>query len=232
MSTPAAQAKRHRGAEMGEPSSTPLLALHSADWSEAFEKESEDEEEEIDVVSVLDEEALTSAQPQVEPEEEEGSERPLLAPVIKGLVDRASTARGIGNTAETAPAPSRFDDDGEAATPPFSIPILDDFQRLVQLQWKGDPSKSARPSRESRLLAATRNAGDIGCGELPPVSRAVAALILPSKSILGVSGTPSKNCKVMDTLLARVHRAMATQARLANTGAILSLSISASSRGA
>ena len=34
---------------------------------------------------------------------------------------------------------------------------------------------------------------------------------------------PSKNCRVMDSLLAKLHRALAAQARLANTGAIMSL---------
>lgn len=35
--------------------------------------------------------------------------------------------------------------------------------------------------------------------------------------------SPSRNCKMMEALLAKMHRAMAIQVQLANTGAILSL---------
>ena len=63
----------------------------------------------------------------------------------------------------------------------------------------------------------------IACGTLPPVDRILTPLFSPSGSILGNATCSSKNCRVMDSLLARLHRAMAVQTRLANTGAILSL---------
>ncbi|KAJ8364944.1 hypothetical protein SKAU_G00137750 [Synaphobranchus kaupii] len=51
----------------------------------------------------------------------------------------------------------------------------------------------------------------------------MAALISPSSSILGKASCPSKSCRIMDTLLSKLQKAVATQERLANTGAILSL---------
>ncbi len=55
------------------------------------------------------------------------------------------------------------------------------------------------------------------------MDRILTPLVSPSSSILGNATCSSKNCRVMDSLLVRLHEAMAVQTRLANTGAILSL---------
>lgn len=96
--------------------------------------------------------------------------------------------------------------------------LLPDFERVVRAQLE-NPSQATRHFQDGRMLSATRNWENICCGQLPPVDQAIA----PPKSILGLVGTHSRNCKMMDALLARMHRAMAVQAGLANTRAILSL---------
>ena len=58
------------------------------------------------------------------------------------------------------------------------------------------------------------------------MGRAFTPLVSPSSSILGNATCSSKNCRVMDSLLAKLHKAVAVQTRLANTGAILALYLS------
>ena len=63
----------------------------------------------------------------------------------------------------------------------------------------------------------------IVCGPLSAVDRTLTPLVSPSSSILGDATCSHKNCRVMDSLCAKLHKAMVVQTRLANTGAILSL---------
>ena len=63
----------------------------------------------------------------------------------------------------------------------------------------------------------------IACGPLPAVDRILTPLVSPSSSILGNATCSSKNCRVMDSLLAKLHKAVAVQTWMANTGAILAL---------
>ncbi len=63
----------------------------------------------------------------------------------------------------------------------------------------------------------------VACGSLPPTDQALSPLVSPSSSIFGKATCPSRNCRIMDGLLIKLHKAMATQTQLANTGAIMSL---------
>ena len=58
---------------------------------------------------------------------------------------------------------------------------------------------------------------------LPAVDGTLTPLLSPSSSILSNATCSSKNCRLMDSLLTKLHKAMVVQTRLANTGAILSL---------
>lgn len=142
--------------------------------------------------------------------------------VTRALVERASRVHGLDPSAGGDSTPSLFDDVGEAKMVPFSVPLLPDFERVIQRQLE-DPSQAVCLSRDCRLLAVTRYRENIGCGQLPPVDQAITTLISPPKFILGIAGTPSRNCKMMEAFLAKMHRAIAVQLQLANTGAILSL---------
>ena len=55
------------------------------------------------------------------------------------------------------------------------------------------------------------------------MDQALGALVSPTQSVLGKPSCPSKNTKMMDTMLTRMQGAMAVQGQLVNTGAILAL---------
>ncbi len=89
---------------------------------------------------------------------------------------------------------------------PQVVSAAQDQATSLGFWWKGLLGPSA--SAPWQLLTLPRPSL-IRLGEL-----AIAALILPPKSILGIAGTPSRNYKMMDALLAKMHRAMAVQAQL------------------
>ncbi len=55
------------------------------------------------------------------------------------------------------------------------------------------------------------------------MEQALGALVSPTKSVLGKLSCPSRNAKMMNAMLARMHGAVAIQGQLVNTGAILAL---------
>lgn len=62
----------------------------------------------------------------------------------------------------------------------------------------------------------------IDFGHLPPMDQALRSLVSPSKSVLGKLSR-SRNTKMTDAMLARVHIAVAIQGQLVNTRTILAL---------
>lgn len=102
------------------------------------------------------------------------------------------------------------------------MPLLSDFEEVVRKQFK-TPRAMGHWSGLCRAMTAVHTPERIGCGPPPSVDAALAALVAPSKSVLGKGKSRSKNCNVMDGLLERMHGAMAVQTKLANTAAILSL---------
>ncbi len=55
------------------------------------------------------------------------------------------------------------------------------------------------------------------------MEQALGALVSPTKSVLGKPSCPSRNAKMMNAMLARMHGAVAIQGQLVKTGAILAL---------
>lgn len=99
---------------------------------------------------------------------------------------------------------------------------MSDFKDLVCKHFNA-PAATHRVSASCRMLSNMQDREQVACGSLPPVDPALAPLVSPSSSVLGTATCPTKNCRTMDGLLAKLHRAMAVQTRLANTGAIMSL---------
>ncbi len=147
-------------------------------------------------------------------------EREQQSPLGQEVITRA--ALNIDLPLDQGPAPSYFDDEAGGQSTHFLIPLLSDFEEVVRNQFQ-TPSVAARWSGLCRRLASVHERGRIGCGPLPPVDQALASLVSPSRSVLEKSSCPSKNCKMMDALLAKMHGAMAVQTQLTNTGAILAL---------
>ena len=102
------------------------------------------------------------------------------------------------------------------------MPLLSDFEDVVRKQFKTPPSVG-HWSGLCRAMTAVHAPERIGCGLPPSVDKALAALVAPSKSVLEKGKSQSKNCSAMDSLLGRMHSAMAVQTKLANTAAISSL---------
>ncbi|XP_073328458.1 NACHT, LRR and PYD domains-containing protein 3-like [Pagrus major] len=168
-------------------------------------------DEEIDILSIDQREG-----------EEEFDEK--WSPRLQGLISRAAAALEVDMPPGQEPAPSRFDDEmgGFQPTPRFLVPLLSDFEDVVRKQFK-TPLTVGHWSGLCRAMTAVNAPERIGCGPPPSVDTALAALVAPSKSVLGKGKSRSKNCSAMDSLLERMHSAMAVQTKLANTAAILSL---------
>ncbi|XP_053190141.1 uncharacterized protein LOC128373962 [Scomber japonicus] len=84
-------------------------------------------------------------------------------------------------------------------------------------------TKDRGPPGLCRRLAGVHGRERIGCGPPPPMDQALGPLMSPTKSVLGTPTCPSRNTKMMDAMLNKLHGAMAIQGRLVNTGAILAL---------
>ncbi len=67
------------------------------------------------------------------------------------------------------------------------------------------------------VVVVDDNQERLGCGPFPPMDKALAAVVALSKSLLGKSTCSSKNSKVIDRLLGKMHGAMVVQAQLAKT---------------
>ena len=102
------------------------------------------------------------------------------------------------------------------------VPLLPDFKELLHQQFQS-PAAAHKWSAACRRFSNVQDRDQIACGPLPTVDRTLTPLVSPSSSILGNATCLSKNCRAMDSLLAKLHKAIAVQTRLANTGAILSL---------
>ena len=62
------------------------------------------------------------------------------------------------------------------------------------------------------------------CGALPAVDQDLAPLFRSPGTLFGGPACLNKDSKAMESLLGKLHRSTAMQARLANTAAILTLS--------
>ncbi|KAK9955747.1 hypothetical protein ABG768_015603 [Culter alburnus] len=155
-----------------------------------------------------------------------------MAARLKDIIGRAAKALDIPVPVNLSNPLSRFEEEAEAQPGPVKVPLLTDFEEVVRKQF-GTPTAPHRWSGTSRKLANVTGADKIGCGSLPSIDQHMAAFISPSnKSVLGKVGGLSKNCRIMDALLSKMHKAMAVQTKLANTGAILSLYLRELSRKA
>lgn len=179
-----------------------------------LEEEEAEEEGDVDVetVSSSEENVLSCAQPT----------RGQVAHLFEEVITRASRALGVALPENPRATSSRFEEGAEMRPASTQVPLLPDFKELLCQQFHS-PASAHKWSAVCRRLSNMHDRDQIACGTLPPVDRALTPLVSPSSSILGNATCSSRNCKVMDTLLARLHRAMSVQTRLANTGAILSL---------
>lgn len=139
----------------------------------------------------------------------------IIWPIKRRLGVFCSTP--LHSSVEAGSAPSLFDEVGDAKLTPFSVPLFPNFERVVQGKIQ-NPSQTSRLSQDDRLLVPVKNNGRASAVvSLLPVEQAIEASISAIKSVLDVAGTPSPNCKMMNVLLAKMHRAMAHQVQLANT---------------
>lgn len=183
------------------------------------EEEEGAEEEDVDVetISSSEDNVLSCAQPSV-------SEvtRGEVAHRFEEVISRASRALGVALPENPRATSSRFEEGTEVRPASTQVPLLPDFKELLCQQFH-TPATAHKWSAACRRFSNMHDRDQIACGTLPPVDRALTPLVSPSSSILGNATCSSKNCRVMDSLLARLHKAMSVQTRLANTGAILSL---------
>lgn len=178
----------------------------------------EEEEGEVDVETVFsDDDDLSCGQREVG-----AGEGSFLAPHFDEVIGRAARALGVAPPDDLMAPTSRFEEDMEVRPAPVRVPLLPDFEDLVCRQFTS-PAATHKWSASCRRFSNMTDRERVACGPLPQVDPALSPLISPSNSILGNATCPSKNCRVMDGLLAKLHKAMATQTRLANSGAIMSL---------
>ena len=84
------------------------------------------------------------------------------------------------------PAPMRFDDKMEGFQPPpqFLVPLLSDFEDVVRKQFKTPPAVGHWSGLCQAMTAV--HAPEMICCRLPPsVDKDLAALVAPTKSVLG-----------------------------------------------
>lgn len=141
---------------------------------------------------------------------------------FRGLIERAAQALGVESGAGIAPAPSRFDSDCGQTCGSFSVPLLPDVEALIQAGFTR-PTDPFKTSVSCRRMSAMSDREKVGCGALPQVDQSIAALVFPSSSVLGKATCPSRGYRMVDALLAKVHRTISVQAQLANTMSILTL---------
>ena len=186
---------------------------------EMDEEEEEEEEDDVDIETVFssDDNGVSCGQ-QLPGDTWKGE----VARHFAGVISRATRALDVALPEHPSAPASRFEEDGDVRPIPSQVPLLPDFKDLVCKQF-ATPAVRNRPSTSCRRLSDMQNKEQVACGSLPPVDPALTPLVSPSSSVLGRATCPSRNCRVMDGLLAKLHRAMATQTGLANTGAIMSL---------
>ncbi|XP_061576587.1 uncharacterized protein LOC133442594 [Cololabis saira] len=143
-------------------------------------------------------------------------------PHFNEVIGRAARALGVAPPDDLMAPTSRFEEVGEVRPVPVRVPLLPDFEELVCGQF-ASPAASHRWSSSCRRFSDMTDRERVACGPLPQIDPALSPLISPSGSFLGKTSCPSRNCRLMDDLLGKLHRAMATQTRLSNTGAIMSL---------
>ena len=181
--------------------------------------EEHEAEEDVDVETVFssDDIDLSCAQ-QTEGEVTRGE----LARRFEAVISRASRALGIVLPENPRAPSSRFEEGTEVRPASTQVPLLPDFKELLHQQFQS-PAAAHKWSAACRRFSNVQDRDQIACGPLPTVDRTLTPLVSPSSSILGNATCSSKNCRAMDSLLAKLHKAIAVQTRLANTGAILSL---------
>ena len=182
-------------------------------------REEEEAEEDVDVETVFssDDNDLSCAQHTV------GEvTRGELAHRVEEVINRASRVLGVALPENPGTTPSRFEEGMEVCPASTQVPLLPDFKKLLCQQFQS-PAATHKWSAACRRYSNVQDRDQIACGLLPAVDRTLTPLVSPSSSILGNATCSSKNCRVMASLLAKLHKAMAVQTRLANTGAILSL---------
>lgn len=182
-------------------------------------REEEEAEEDVDVETVCssEDDDLSCAQ-QTVGKVTKGE----LARRFEDVINRTSRALGVALPENPRAASSRFEEDMEVRPASTQVPLLLDFKELLCQQFHS-PAAARKWSATCRRFSNVHDRDQIACGPLPLVDRTLTPLVSPSSSILGNATCSSKNCRVMDSLLTKLHKAMAVQTRLANTGAILSL---------
>lgn len=183
-----------------------------------------DEPEEVDEVDVLgysSDSDIPLGQARAVSVSEEG-EHDGEPHQFRGLIERAAQALGSETGAGNTPAPSRFDEDSGRQSAPFSVPLLSDVEELMRAGF-ARPTAPLKFPASCRRLSAMQDREKVGCAALPQMDQSIAALLFPTNSVLGKATCPSKHGRMLDAMLAKVHRAMAVQAQLANTASILAL---------
>ena len=144
-----------------------------------------------------------------------------LAHLFGEIVDRATKALNIVLPEKPTAAASRFQAEAEEGLR-SEIPLLPDFKDLLCRQFTS-PSSYHRWSRQTKGFS-NMTAQEQGCYRaLPAVDQDLAPLFRSPGSLFGGSACLNKDSKAMESLLGKLHRSTAMQARLANTAAILTL---------
>ncbi|CAL8387769.1 unnamed protein product, partial [Gadus morhua 'NCC'] len=144
-----------------------------------------------------------------------------LAHLFGEIVGRTTKALNIVLLKKTTAAASRLEAEAEESLR-SAIPLLPDFEDLLCRQFTS-PSSYHRWSRQTKVFSNMAAQEQVCCGALPAVDQDLAALIRSPGSLFGGPACLNKDSKAMKSLLGKLHRSMAMQARLANTAAILTL---------
>ena len=198
---------------------TPPLIISAAPLYELPETEGQ-EESEVESEGSSDSDVPPSQEGEAASGGEE-KERSSTSLQFKALIERAARALGV-ESGVGAPAPSRFDSDTAQPYASFAVPLLSDVEGLMKAGFVR-PTEPFKPTAGCRGLSIMQNREKVGCAGLPQVDQTIAALVFPSGSVLGKTACPSKSCRGVDALLAKVLRTISIQAQWTNTAAILTL---------
>ena len=144
-----------------------------------------------------------------------------LAHLFREIVDRATKALNIVLPEKPTAAASRFEVEAEEGLR-SEIPLLPDFKNLLCRQFTS-PSSYHRWSRQTKVFSNMAGQEQVCCGALPAVDQDLAPLFRSPGTLFGGPACLNKDSKAMESLLGKLHRSTAMQARLANTAAILTL---------
>ncbi|CAL8298415.1 unnamed protein product [Boreogadus saida] len=170
------------------------------------------EEEDLDVETVFSSESGEFPREQLPSANPSGRE---LAHLFGEIVDRATKALNKVLSEKPTAAASRFEAEAEEG-------LLPDFKDLLCRQFTS-PSFYHRWSRQTKVFSNMAGQVQVCCGALPAVDQDLAQLFHSPGSLFGGPACLNKDSKAMESLLGKLHRSTAMQARLADTAAILTL---------